>query len=96
MQALVGCVHAGELGGEDGLDVLDGVEHAFAQVVLLVAVAQFDGFVFASGRAGGDGGAAHGPAGEGYVGFDGGISAGIEDFAGGNGNDLSHIAPIKN
>ena len=84
-----------ELGGEDGLDVLDGVEHALAHVVLLVAVAQLDGLVLSGAGSGGDGGAALGPAGEGDVGFDGGVSAGIEDFAGGNGNDLSHIAPIK-
>ena len=93
-EALVGGVHAGEFGGEDGLDVLDGVEDAFAHVVGLVAVAELDGFVLAGGGAGGDGGAAHGSAGEGDVGFDGGVSAGIEDFAGGNGDDLSHVAPM--
>ena len=61
-EALVGGVHAGELGGEDGLDVLDGLEDAFAEVVLLVAVAELDGLVLAGGGAGGDGGAAHGSA----------------------------------
>ncbi len=30
----------------------------------------------------------------GYVGFDGGVSAGIEDFACGDGDDLGHGAPI--
>ena len=27
------------------------------------------------------------------VGFDGGIAAGVEDFAGGDGDDLGHVAP---
>ena len=94
MQALVGGVHADEFGGEDGLDVFDGLEDAFAEVVALVAVAEFDGFVLAGGGAAGNGGAAHGAAGEDDFGFDGGVSAGIEDFAGVDGDDLSHVAPI--
>ena len=92
-QALVGGVHAGEFRREDGLDVFDGVEDALAQVVGLVAVAQFDGFVLAGGGARRHSGAAHGAAVENDVGFDGGIAAGIKDFAGANGNDLSHISP---
>jgi len=83
-QTLVGCVHAGQLWGQDALHVLDRVEHALAHVVLLVAVAQLDGLVLSGAGAGGDGGAALGPAGEGDVGFDGGVSAGVQYLAGGN------------
>ena len=50
-EALVGGVHAGEFGGEDGFDVFDGVEDALAEVVVLVAVAELDGLVLAGGGA---------------------------------------------
>jgi hypothetical protein len=50
--------------------------------------------MLSGGCTGGDGGAALGPAREGDVGFDGGVSAGIEDFAGCNRDDLGHIAPM--
>ena len=93
-EALVGGVHAGEFGGEDGLDVFDGVEDAFAEVVVLVAVAEFDGFVLAGGGSAGNGGAAFGSAVEEDVGFDGGVSAGVEDFAGVDRDDLGHVAPV--
>src|SRR6266702_173936 len=94
-QPLVGGVHARQLGCQDGFDVLDGIQDAFAEVMLLIAIAQFNGFVLAGGGAGGNRGAAHGSAGEGYVGFDSGVSAGIEDFAGGNGDNLGHVTPIE-
>ena len=87
-EALVGGVDADELGREDGFDVVDRGENAFAEVVRLVAVAELDGFVLAGGCAGRNGGAAHGSAGEQDVGFDGGIAAGVEDFAGGDGDDV--------
>ena len=87
-------VHAGEFGAEDGLDVFDGLENAFAEVVVFVAVAEFDGFVLAGGGAGGDGGAAYGSAVEDDVGFDGGIAAGVENFACVNRDDLGHVAPV--
>ncbi len=93
-EALVGGVHAGELGGEDGLDVFDGLEDAFAEVDGLVAVAQLDGLVLAGGGAGGDGGAADGSAVEDDVGFDGGVAAGVEDFACVDRDDLGHVAPV--
>ena len=46
------------LGGDDVVDVLDGLQHALAEVALRVAVAQFDGFVLAGGGAGRHGRAA--------------------------------------
>ena len=51
MQALVDGVHALELGSEDGSQRFDGVQHALADVVGLVAIAEFDGFVLAGGCA---------------------------------------------
>ena len=66
------------------VDVGDGLQHALAEVAVLVAVAEFAGFVFAGGGAGGDGGAAEGAAFEEDVDFDGGIAAGIDDFAAGD------------
>jgi len=50
--------------------------HALAAVAVLVAVAEFDGFVLAGGGAGGNGGAAEVAAGELDVDFDGGICRG--------------------
>ena len=89
-QALVGCVHADELGREDGLDVVDGGEDAFAEVVGLVSIAELDCLMFARRGSGGDGGAADGSAGEGDVSFEGRISAGVEDFTGSDGDNVSH------
>ena len=62
------------------LTLCDGLQGAFAEVARFVAVAQFDGFVFAGGCAGGDGGAADGAVREEDVDFDGGIAAGVEDL----------------
>ena len=69
------------------LHVGHGVEHAFAKIALFVAVAEFEGLVFAGGRAGGHGGASERAGGEADVDFDRGIATGVEDFAGGDGCD---------
>jgi hypothetical protein len=87
---LVAGIHAGERLGDGAVDVLDGLEGAFAEIALGVAVAQFEGFVDAGGGAGGDGGAAEHAAGKDDIGFEGGIAAGVEDFAGADGYDLEH------
>ena len=81
MSALVGGVHAGQGLGNFAVHILDRLEHAFAQVALLVAVAQFDGFVLAGGGAAGDGGAAAGSVHQGDFRFDRGIAARIENLA---------------
>ena len=47
-----------ERGGDLGVHVRDGLADALAEIALLVAVAEFDGFVFAGARARGHGGAA--------------------------------------
>ena len=67
--------------GQDLLrDVLDGLGDAFAEVALLVAVAQFEGFVFAGAGARGHRRAAHRAAGQDHVNFHRGVTARIEDF----------------
>ena len=92
-EALVGCVHAFEFGGDDGLNVRDCLQNAFAQVVALVAVAQFHGLVFAGGSARRHNGAAQGAAFKNYIRFHGRIAARVKNFARANGNNLSHITP---
>ncbi len=92
-EALVHGVKAFELGGEDGLDILDGLEDALAEVVALVAVAELDGLMLAGGGAGGDSGAAQCAGFQNYISFHGRIAARIENLAGADGNDLSHIIP---
>src|SRR6202020_1162429 len=93
-EALVGAVHAGKLGTEDGLDIFDGVKNAFTEVVVLVSIAELDSFMFAGGGAAGNGGAAFGSSVEDNIGFDGGIAAGVKDFTGVDRDDLSHVAPV--
>ena len=41
--------------GDLAVDVADGLEHAFAEIALLIAVPEFDRFQLAGGRAGGHG-----------------------------------------
>src|SRR5690349_17663804 len=60
---------------------LDGFLHTLAAVPLLVAVAQLRGFMGSGGGARGHRGAAEGAVFQGHVHFDGGIAAGVENFA---------------
>ncbi len=77
------------------VDVIDGFQHAFAGVAALVAVAQFQRFVFAGRGAAGNGGAPAGAAFEDDIGFNGRIAAGIKNFAGKNQFNLSHRNPAS-
>ena len=70
------------------VDVGDRLEHALAEISGFVAVAEFQGFVFAGGSAGRNGGAAERARLEKHVGFNGGIAARIEDLAGVNASDF--------
>ena len=70
------------------------LQDAFAEIVILVSIAEFDGLVFAGGGSAGNGGAAFGSAVEEDVGFDGGITAGVKDFACMDRDDLGHVAPV--
>ena len=84
---LVAGIVADERRGDLRLHVGDRLLRALAAVAGLVAVAEFDGLVFAGRGAGGNGGAAEGAGGEADVDLDGRIAAGIDDFAGGDGGD---------
>ena len=70
--------------------VLHGLEHAFAEVTLLVAVAQLDRFARAGGRARGHGRASHDTGIQNHIGFNRGIAAGIDDFAPDDFNNATH------
>ena len=91
---LVEGVEADEFRGDLGGDVLDGLAHALAEIALLVAVAEFDGFVLARAGAGGHRSATGGAAFEDHINFNSGIAAGIKDFAGLDFNDGCHIQSL--
>jgi hypothetical protein len=94
-QPLVRRVHPGQLRREDRFDVLNRVEHALAQVMSFVPIAELNRFVLAGRCAGWNCGAPHGSAGKGHVGFYSRISARIKNFAGSNRDNLSHVAPVR-
>jgi hypothetical protein len=86
---LVVGVEAGELGGDELVDVANGVLDALAAVALL-AVTELDGLVLARRRARRHGEAAFGAGVENDVDFDGGIAAAVEDFAADDVGDGGH------
>ncbi len=87
--ALVGGVEASDGFGDFGVGVGNRLEHALSQIFRFVAIAKFESFVFAGGSAGRNGGAAQCSASEQHVGFDGGITARIDDLASMYPGDLS-------
>ena len=92
-QALVGCVHAFELGSNHGFDIGHGLQDTLAEEMALVAVAQLHGLMLAGGGARRHNGAAQSTAFKNHICFDGRISARIKNFARANRNNLSHIIP---
>ena len=78
---LVGAVEADELRCDQPVHVFHGLEHALAAVLGLVAVAQFERFMFARARAGGNDGAAARPVLEENFRFKGGVTARVENLA---------------
>ncbi len=72
---LSGSVFAVQHLGDLAVDVADGVQGTFAEVARFIAIAQFDGFIFSGGSAGGDGGPAHAAVSQIDIGFDGRIAA---------------------
>ena len=70
-QPLIGRVHALQLGRNHGFHVVHGLQHALAQVVALVAVAQFHGLMLAGGSARRHNGAAQRAAFQNHVRFHG-------------------------
>ncbi len=79
---LVEGVHAAQLVGQLGVDVVDGLQNPLAEVFRLVAVAKFPGLVDAGAGAAGHGGAAERAVGQFHVDLDGRIAAAIEDLSG--------------
>ena len=73
-----------------GVDVLDRLEHALAEVAALVAVAQLDRLACPGGSARRHGRPAHDPGLEQHVAFDGGIAARVEDLAADDVDDGAH------
>ncbi len=84
-------IHPADFGGDDVVDVLDGLGDALAEVSGLVPVAKFDGLVDTRGCSGRHGGAAQCPVLEDDVHLDGGIAARIQDFAGFDVFDYAHV-----
>ena len=72
------------------VDVGDGLRHALAEVVRLVAVAQLPRFVHAGAGAAGHGGGADRVVVERDIDFDGRIAAAIENLPAVNVNDHAH------
>src|SRR6185503_2419987 len=68
----------------------DGLGHTLAEVAILVAVAQLDGFACTRRCAGGNSGAAERAGVENHVGLDGGVAARVDDFAAADVDDLAH------
>ena len=90
---LLGRVQAEHRFGDFGIDVLDGLEHALAEVAAHVAVAQFNGFAASGGGARGHGCAAHHARFEQHVAFDGGVAAAVQNFAAYDVNNGTHGLP---
>ena len=74
--------------GDLGVDVLNGLADALAQVTALVAVAELAGLVNAGGGAGGNSGAADGAVVQGDLDLNGRVAAGVKYLARGHVNDL--------
>ena len=88
-------ISADDGGGDDFVDVLDGLENTLSSVSRLVAVSQFEGFVLAGGSAGRNDGASANAVIEMDFDFDSRISAGIQNFTTMNILNLCHlISPI--
>ena len=80
-RALVFGLHAGHSRADFLDDIRDGLARPLAQKALGIGVAQLNGFVFAGGCAGRNGGAPDGTIRELHVGFDGGVAARVENLA---------------
>ena len=92
-QPLIGGIHTGQFRSENALDVLDCLQNALAEIVALVAVAQFHGFVFARRRATGNGCPSNRTTCQYYIGLNRRITARIENFPRTNCSNFRHSAP---
>ena len=95
-RALVGGIHAGDRFRDVTIDVSHGFQHALAEVMRFVTVAELDGLVLSGGSARRDGGAPDDAAFEADVSFDRGIAARIENLAAVNRDDFrGHHSPLR-
>ena len=77
------------------VDIGDGFQRAFPEIAGFIFVAQFAGFVFASGGAAGNGGAADAAIGEENFGFNGGVATGIQNFDSADSDDAGqNYSPV--
>ena len=79
-RSLVGGIEASYRAGNLAIHAGDGLAHALAEVARFIAIAQFDGFVLAGGRARGHCGAARCAAFEDDIRFHGRIAARIQNL----------------
>jgi hypothetical protein len=79
---LVERVHPDDLGAQLGDDVVDGLQHALAEVAALVAVAQLERLVLTRGRARGNGRAAHGAIRQADLHLERGVAPRVQDLSG--------------
>ena len=89
-EGLLGGVEAQHGLGDFGVDMLDRLQHALAEVTALVAVAQLDRFARAGRGARGHGGAAHHARFQQHIAFDGGVAAAVENFPADDVNNGAH------
>ncbi|MNT27025.1 hypothetical protein D3C72_1626340 [compost metagenome] len=89
-EGLLGGVQAHDGFGDFGVDVLDGLQHALAQVARLVAVTQFDGFARTGRGARRHCRTAHHAGFQQHVAFDGGVAARVENLATDDIYDCTH------
>ena len=91
----VGGIHAHNSISNDGVDVLNSLGHALAQIAALVAVPQLQSFKLTSGCAGRCAAACHSAVGQSDLRFHGGVAAGVQDLAAYNGFNFQ-IVHIEN
>ncbi len=87
---MLGCIQPHHGFTDLGVDVFHRFQDALAQEAGCVLVAEFDGFTRAGRRARGHGRTANHAGLQKYVGFNGGIAARIQNFAGDDINDGGH------
>ena len=89
-KSLFGGVQAQHRFADFGVDVLDRLQHAFAQVARFVAITQFNGFTAARGGARGHGRAAHHAAFQQHITLHRGVATAVQHFAADDINDCTH------
>ena len=83
-------VHVGESIGNLAVHVFYRLQHALAEIAPVVAIAEFDRFMFTRRSAAGHNGASNRTVRKLYFSFDRRIAARVEHFAGANIADISH------